>query len=116
MTITCFIEYKIDPAQLDEFHQYAKNWGEIIPACQGELLGYFLPHEGSNNIAYGLINFPSLAAYEEYRHRLKQDDGGKQNFAFARTRQFILEEKRSFLTPVPETFCQPAVRAGQEQA
>ncbi|WDE10523.1 NIPSNAP family protein [Thalassomonas haliotis] len=115
MTITCFIEYKLDPAQINEFHQYAKNWGEIIPACQGELIGYFLPHEGSNNIAYALINFASLAAYEQYRKRLKQDKDGEKNFAFARSRQFILEEKRSFLTPVTATFFKQALPAKQEQ-
>ena len=77
MTITCFIEYKLNPAKTEEFHQYAKNWGDIIPGCGGELLGYFLPHEGTNNIAYGLISFASLAAYEAYRQRLKTDDGGR---------------------------------------
>ncbi|WDD97777.1 NIPSNAP family protein [Thalassomonas actiniarum] len=115
MTITCFIEYKLDPAKIDEFHQYARNWGEIIPACQGELLGYFLPHEGTNNIAYGLINFASLAAYEQYRYRLKQDTGGKENFAFARQSRFILEEKRSFLTPVAETLFRQELTDKQEQ-
>lgn len=76
MTITCFIRYQIDPFQREAFREYAENWGRIIPRCGGQLLGYFLPHEGSNDIAWGLIAFPSLAAYEAYRTRLKGDAGG----------------------------------------
>ena len=104
MKITCFIEYKIDPYKLEQFREYANNWAEIIPACGGELLGYFCPYEGSNNIAYGLISFTSLADYEQYRQRLKQDIAGANNFKFAQQQQFILEEKRSFLQLLPETF------------
>jgi len=106
MKITCFIEYKIDPFKVELFKQYAKNWGNIIPSCGGELLGYFLPHEGSNYTAFGLISFESLAEYEKYRVRLKADPAGQDNFLFAQQEQFILEEKRSFLTVVPETFNQ----------
>lgn len=104
MTITCFIEYRIDPAKAAEFQQYAENWGSIIPDCGGELLGYFMPHEGSNNRAFGLISFASLADYESYRQRLKTDDEGRNNFEFAMACQFILEERRSFLKAVPGTY------------
>ncbi|MCL1124078.1 NIPSNAP family protein [Shewanella surugensis] len=104
MTITCFIEYKIVPAKLRLFQQYAENWGEIIPECGGDLVGYFLPHEGTNNVAFGLISFVNLAAYEQYRKCLKQDEQGKNNFMFAQREQFILEEKRTFLAAVPETY------------
>lgn len=104
MTITCFIEYKLDPFKIDEFEQYAKNWGEIIPACGGDLLGYFLPHEGSNNRAFGLISFDSLADYESYRSKLKENRHGKENFLFAQSEKFILEEKRSFLKVLPNTY------------
>ncbi|WP_444889160.1 NIPSNAP family protein [Microbulbifer sp. DLAB2-AA] len=104
MTITCFIEYRINPYQLYEFRQYAENWGKIIPECGGELIGYFLPYEGTNNRAFGLISFDSLASYEKYRIRLKSSEGGHDNFLFAQNQQFILEEKRSFLTAVPSTY------------
>ncbi|WP_444920338.1 NIPSNAP family protein [Microbulbifer sp. CnH-101-G] len=90
MTITCFIEYRINPHQLDEFREYAVNWGKIIPECGGELLGYFLPHEGTNNRAVGLISFDSLASYEQYRARLKSSEDGHNNFLFAQRHQFIL--------------------------
>jgi hypothetical protein len=101
--ITCFIRYQIDPFQRDAFRQYAENWGRIIPRCGGNLVGYFLPHEGSNDIAWGLISFASLAAYEAYRARLKQDDESRANFEFALAKRFILREERTFLEALEST-------------
>ena len=103
MTISCFIEYRIDPAKREQFAQYARNWGRIIPACGGQLLGYFLPWEGTNYQAWGLISFASLADYEAYRARLRTDPDGRANFEFAQREGFILEERRTFLTPVAES-------------
>lgn len=100
MTITCFIRYEIDPFQREAFKEYAQHWLRIIPKCGGNLLGYFLPHEGTNNVAYGLISFDSLAAYEAYRTRLKTDEEGCANFALARSKRFILREERTFLEVV----------------
>ncbi len=103
MDITCFIRYQIDPCQRDAFEEYARNWGRIIPRCGGRLLGYFMPHEGTNDIAWGLIGFDSLAAYESYRARLKADPDGRANFALAQTKHFILREERTFVTAVAGT-------------
>ena len=100
MTVTCCIRYKIDPFQRDAFEAYARNWLGIIPACGGDLLGYFLPHEGTNDVALALISFDSLAAYEAYRARLKADAAGAANFAMAQEERFILSEERTFLKPV----------------
>ncbi len=100
MPLTCFIRYRIDPFQREDFRRYAQNWLEIIPRNGGRLLGYFLPHEGTNDIAWGLIGFDSLAAYEAYRARLKADDQGRRNFAFAAERRFILAEERTFCEDV----------------
>jgi hypothetical protein len=97
MAITCFIRYQIDPFQRETFRQYAEAWGRIIPRCGGELIGYFLPHEGSNDIAWGLIGFDSLAAYERYRATLRHDPEGRANFEFAQRERFILREERSWL-------------------
>ncbi len=97
MTLTVFIRYQIDPFQKDAFEAYARAWRSIIPACGGNLEGYWLPHEGSNNIAFGLISFPSLADYEAYRARLRADAAGAANFRLAETQRFILAEERSFL-------------------
>lgn len=100
MSVTCFIRYQIDPFQRDAFKEYAETWGRIIPACGGRLLGYFLPHEGTNDVAWGLIGFDSLAAYETYRARLKNDPRGRENFEFAQSRRLILREERTFLEAV----------------
>lgn len=100
MPITCFIRYEIDPVQRDAFRRYAENWGRIIPRLGGRLLGYFLPHEGTNYEAWGLVGFDSLAAYEAYRLRLKDDGEARANFEFARAQRFILREERTFLDNV----------------
>jgi hypothetical protein len=100
MTITVFIRYQIDPFKRDSFEHYARRWLDIIPKCGGDVVGYWMPHEGTNNIAFGLISFPSLAAYEAYRERLKQDGEGAANFAFAQKERFILAEERSFLRQI----------------
>ena len=100
MPITCFIRYEIDPIQRNAFREYAENWGRIIPRLGGRLLGYFLPHEGTNYEAWGLVGFDSLADYEAYRLRLKKDDEAAANFRFAREKRFILREERTFLENV----------------
>lgn len=107
MPITCVIRYQIDPFQRDAFRAYAQAWGRIIPRCGGHLVGYFLPHEGSNDIAWGLIAFPSLAAYEAYRARLRADPESAANFALAQDRRFILREERTFTEVVDGTFGVP---------
>lgn len=100
MNITCFIRYEIDPFQRTAFRTYAQNWAGIIPRCGGRLVGYFLPHEGTNHVAWGLISFESLASYESYRIRLKEDPEARDNFAFAQAARFIIREERSFLEGV----------------
>src|ERR1700746_272136 len=100
MTITVFIRYQIDPFKRAQFEDYSKRWLSIIPKCGGDLIGYFMPHEGTNNIAFALISFESLAAYEAYRARLRKDAEGMANFNFAEENKFILAEERTFLRKV----------------
>ena len=100
MAITVFIRYQLDPYQRDAFEAYARGWLAIIPKCGGELVGYWMPHKGTNNIAYGVITFESLAAYESYRARLRADSEAAANFRFAEERRFIIAEERAFLRPV----------------
>ena len=100
MTVTVFIRYQLDPFKRAQFEQYAKRWLSVIPRCGGDLVGYFMPHEGTNNIAFALISFESLAAYERYRARLRDDDEGMANFSFAEEQKFILAEERTFLRKV----------------
>ncbi len=108
MSITCVIRYEIDPFQRAAFRRYAESWGRIIPRCGGHLIGYFLPHEGTNNIAWGLIAFASLASYEAYRARLKSDPEARENFAFAQAQRLILREERNFVETVDGTLNMPS--------
>jgi hypothetical protein len=95
--LTCCIRYEIDPFKREEFAQYARNWGQAIPRCGADLIGYYAPHEGSLTTAYALYNIETLAAYEAYRARLAADPLGKENFQFAQRERFILREDRIFL-------------------
>jgi hypothetical protein len=112
MTITCFIRYQIDPFQREEFKKYAENWGRIIPRCGGHLVGYFLPYEGTNDVAWGLIAFDSLSSYEAYRARLRSDPEARENFAMAQSKRLILREERNFVEVVDGTFGLPSTLAG----
>ena len=100
MTVTVFIRYQIDPFKRTLFEEYSKRWLSIIPRMGGDLLGYWMPHEGTNNIAFALISFGNLAAYEVYRARLRADSESVANFSFAEENKFILAEERSFLRKV----------------
>jgi hypothetical protein len=97
LMITCFIRYEIDPYRTDAFEEYARNWGQAIPRCGADLIGYFAPHEGSATTAYGVYNVANLADYEQYRARLRHDPLGRENYEFAKRAQFILKEERLFL-------------------
>ncbi len=108
MTITCVIRYQIDPYQREEFRKYAEAWGRIIPRCGGHLIGYFLPHEGTNDVAWGLIAFDSLASYERYRARLRSDPEARENFAMAQARRLIVREERNFVEVVEGTLGRPS--------
>lgn len=103
MAVTCFIRYEIDPLQREAFARYADAWSRIIPRCGGDLIGYFLPYEGTSFEAWGLIAFESLTAYEAYRLRLKDDPQARDNFRYAREERFILREERRFLEAVEST-------------
>ena len=107
--LTCVIRYEIDPFQRDAFQAYARNWGRIIPRCGGHLIGYFLPYEGTNDVAWGLIGFDDLASYEAYRTRIKSDAEGRENFEMARTGRFIKREERTFVEAVDGTLNLPAL-------
>ena len=106
--LVCIIRYQIDPYQRDAFESYARAWGKIIPRCGGHLVGYFLPYEGTNDVGWGLIAFDSLAAYERYKQRLRDDPEARANFAQAQAKKFIVREERNFVGIVDGTFEIPA--------
>ncbi len=100
MEITVFIRYTLDPFKREQFEAYARNWLALIPKCGGALVGYWMPHEGTSDIAYGLISFDSLSSYETYRNRLRADTGSAANFRFAEEQRLIRAEERTFLRRV----------------
>jgi hypothetical protein len=116
MTITCFIRYEIDPFKRALFQDYCTAWGRTIPRCGGHLLGYFLPSEGTNYEAWGLISFGSLAAYEAYRRRLRADAEGRANFEFAQRERFILREERTFTEVVDAAYLRAPDYSSHEAA
>jgi len=107
--IACIVRYEIDPFELMAFAKYAETWGRVIPRCGAQLLGYFLPYEGTNNVAWGVILHESLASYEVYRARARADEEGRQNFAAAQEGRFILREERNFVEVVPGTLGVPGL-------
>jgi hypothetical protein len=100
--LTCIIRYHIDPTKKAQFESYARTWGQAIPRCGADLVGYFAPHEGSATLAYGIYHIESLAAYEAYRARLAADPLGRENYALAQSERFLLREDRTFLRRVDQ--------------
>jgi NIPSNAP len=100
--ITLSIRYTIDARKREHFERYARALGGIIPRCGGDLVGYWLPTKlaGPTNSALALINFPTLAAYEQYRERLAKDNGNIDSLRQADESGCILVEDRAFLERV----------------
>ena len=99
--LTCIIKYEIDPFKRDKLEEYARRWGDAIPAAGAELIGYFSPHEGNTTTAFGIYNVQSLADYEAYRARLAASEAGRENHEFAKRERFIRREDRAFYTLAP---------------
>ena len=100
--ITLSIRYTIDARKRQDFERYARALGGIIPRCGGDLVGYWLPTKfaGPTNVALALINFPDLAAYEQYRERLGRDSEFVEALKRADDSGCILVEDRAFLEQV----------------
>lgn len=100
--ITCYLRYVIDPHKLKEFEMYAKMWIPLVKKFYGVHHGYFLPHEGPNDIALALFSFPSLAAYEEYRTKAASDPECQAAMAYYEKTHCFLSYERSFMKPIFE--------------
>ena len=98
--ITCSLRYVIDPYKLAEFEHYARLWIPLVNRLGGIHHGYFLPHEGANNIALARFSFPSLADYEIYRRRMAEDAECLAAFAYAEQTRCIASYERSFMRPI----------------
>ncbi|MBI9091217.1 MAG: NIPSNAP family protein [Desulfobacterium sp.] len=98
--ITCYLRYVIDPYKLTEFETYAQLWIPLVNKLGGTHHGYFMPHEGANNIAVALFSFPNLAAYEAYRVKMAQDPECLEAFKYSEETRCIISYERSFMKPV----------------
>lgn len=102
--ITCYVRYTIDPHQLDAFEAYARAWIPIVNSSGGMHHGYFLPQADKDNVAVALFTFPSLADFEAYRRKRKDDPRCKAAFAIAETSKCILHYEGQLMRPIlPET-------------
>jgi hypothetical protein len=98
--ITCYLRYIVDPFKLKEFETYGKMWIPLVEKFGGKHHGYFLPHEGPNNIALALFSFPSLAAYEKYRAAAATDSECQAAMRYYEETKCFLSFERSFMRPV----------------
>ena len=98
--ITCTLTYRIDPYQVAAFETYAKVWIHLVNRMGGQHHGYFLPHEGANDVAWAMFSFPTLTAYEAYRSEMAQDAECQAAFAHAQKTRCILSYARTFTRPV----------------
>ena len=98
--ITCYLRYVIDPDQLAAFEAYGKLWIRLVEKFGGKHHGYFMPSEGTSNVALAMFSFPSLAAYEDYRKRSFDDSECQAAIAMNEKDRFILSYERSFFRPV----------------
>jgi hypothetical protein len=103
--LTLCIRYTLNPAKLADFEAYARAWPDPIARCGGKLVGYYLPTKiaGPTNAALALIDFPTVAAYEQYRDKLMKDPEAIENVRRADASGCILIEDRSIMqlvTPV----------------
>ena len=102
--LTLCIRYTLDANKLADFEAYAQALRKPIERCGGIYVGYYLPTKiaGPTNTALGLIDFPNLAAYEDYRTRLLQDPDAIECLRRADAAGCILVEDRAFMRRVTD--------------
>lgn len=96
---TLCIRYTLDPNRLQHFRIYVESELEAIRNAGGQVVGYWLPTDfaGPNHIGYGLIDFPTLGAYEAYRTALAANPLHQRNAADLERSGVVLSMERSIL-------------------
>lgn len=81
--MTLCIRYRFNPDRIAGVREYFETEQRVIERSGGKIVGYFLPTDfaGPTDEAIGLINIPSMAAYEDYRKQLADDPEHKANVA-----------------------------------
>jgi hypothetical protein len=100
--LTLCIRYTLDANKLADFEAYSQALRKPIERCGGTYVDYYLPTKiaGPTNAALGMIDFPNLAAYEQYRARLLTDRDAVECLRRAEAAGCILNEDRAFLRRV----------------
>ena len=97
--LTLCIRYTLDPNRIDAFRTYVENEQPVIRKVGGRIAGYYLPTDFAvpTNIAYGLIEFEALEAYEHYRQALAADPAHRSNVADLVASGAVRKMDRSFM-------------------
>jgi hypothetical protein len=100
--MTLCIHYRFNPDNLADIAQYFEKEQSVIERSGGRVVGYFLPTEfaGATDEAIGLIDLPSLAAYEEYRKTLAEEPEHKENITRLEQTGAQVVMNRSFIRRV----------------
>lgn len=98
--VTCYLRYVLDPFKLKEFETYGKMWIPLVEKFGGQHHGYFMPGEGTSNVALALFSIPSLAAYEAYRAQVASDAECQAAVRYYEETKCFLSYERSFFRPV----------------
>lgn len=101
--ITLCIRYRFNPDKTSGIREYFENEQRVIERSGGKIVGYFLPTDfaGPTDEAIGLIDLPSMAAYEKYREILAADPEHKRNVARLQESGAEVAMNRSFIERVP---------------
>jgi hypothetical protein len=115
---TCVIRYRVEPAKLAEFRDYAHAWIGLIRKYGGTHHGYFVPGADEDSlpdptfsfpglgapapadVAIALFSFPSVEAYDAYRAAVAEDEGCKAATTRFNEAPCFSSYERSFLTPI----------------
>jgi NIPSNAP len=98
--VTCYLRYVLDPFKLKEFEIYGKTWIPLVEKFGGKHHGYFMPSEGTSNVALALFSFPSLSAYETYRAKAASDPECQAAMRYYEQTKCFMSYERSFFRPV----------------
>lgn len=97
--LTLCIRYTLDAKKLEDFAAYARQVPAHAVRCGARSAAYYTPTKfaGPTNFGLALIDFDSLAAYEQYRERLARDAVAVEVLRRAEAAGVILVEDRSIL-------------------
>jgi hypothetical protein len=100
--LTLCIRYRFNPDKVADINEYFEEEQRVIERSGGKIVGYFMPTDfaGPTDEAIGLIDLPSMAAYETYRQALADDPEHRKNVARLQQSGSGVAMDRSFIRRV----------------